>query len=176
MTSGLFLDFGTKTGFAIVSEGVLGRVGTWTLAKPKEITYFRKLRMNRRSDPRITVLWNRIAEVHAATPLTWLVWEDVEFCSTSFQCQLFASFRTVAWIFANHHDVKTECLPVGSLKKFATGSGKADKSVMAKALAKQDPRFVVDNGKLRDKLTKEALDDNAVDAIFLAKWGIQTLE
>lgn len=176
MTSGLFLDFGTNTGFAIVSEGVLGYVGKWVLSKPKEITYARKLRMHRRLDPRIPALWNQLAAVYCAGKFDWLVWEDVEFCSTSFQCQLWSSFRTTAWIFAQQHGINTECLPVGSLKKFATGSGKADKTGMILALARQDSRFSIDNGKLRDTLTDEVIDDNAVDAIFLAKWGMRTLE
>jgi hypothetical protein len=46
------------------------------------------------------------------------------------------------------------------LKKFATGSGGADKTGVERALRRQYPRANI-----------EGLDDNAIDAIWLLLWA-----
>lgn len=172
----LGIDLGTSTGFAVSVNGVLGQCGTWVLSKPKEIAYNRKLRMHRRLDPRIPALWGKIAQLNQENPLDYIIWEDVEFCSTSYQCQLWASFRTVAWIFAFQNGIQPDCVPVGTLKKFATGSGSGDKAAMAVALSKSDSRFKLVGGVIQDSLTLDFLTDDAVDAIWLAKWAREKIQ
>lgn len=161
----LAIDFGTSTGFALGYDGTT-YCGTWVLSKPKEITYARKLRLHRRLDPRIPALWERIRRIHRETPLEYLVWEDVEFCSTSYQCQLWASFRTVAWIFASQNNIQADCLAVGKLKLWATGSGAADKPAMAAAALRRWPELV--RGK--------NLGDDAIDALCLLQWARETIK
>jgi hypothetical protein len=63
----------------------------------------------------------------------------------------------LAFCHAKFHPV-----PVGTLKKFATGNGSADKESMKKAAK-------------RDNLDVRDLDDNAIDAYWLAKWGLANL-
>lgn len=165
----LGIDLGTKTGFALSSNGVLSKCGTWVLSKPKEITYARKLRLDRRADPRFLRLYDKLLNVHLASPLDYVIFEDVLFAVTVMQTQLWSSLRAAVWMLSRH-GVQIDCVPVGTLKKFATGSGAADKSAMATALVKNDPRFSLAGGIVRDSLTKELLTDDAVDAIWLTRW------
>jgi hypothetical protein len=57
-----------------------------------------------------------------------------------------------------------DCVPVSSLKLFATRYGGADKKLMSSALFKLHPEW---------KSAK--LDDNAIDAIWLHKWASHNL-
>lgn len=173
----LALDLGTKTGYAY--SGRDGKIicGTKTLAKPAAITHTRKLRMDRRGDPRFfTLLWWMKA-VHVEVALDWILFEDIQFSSTTMQTQLWTSFRSAVWLMSEY-GIGIECVPVGTLKKFATGSGAATKEAMARALYRADCRFQSEFGfgDIKDTFTGENLDDNAVDAIHLYRWGIQHLK
>lgn len=172
----LALDLGTKTGYA-VNDGPTTKVscGTWTLATPKEITAARKLRLDRRCDPRfLTLLW-KLKAVHAHTPLDYILFEDVQFSSTTMQTQLWTAFRSAVWCMTEL-GIQVDCVPVSTLKKFATGSGAADKEAMAKLLARQSSRFLYRRGfPVIDTLTGNDIDDNAVDAVHLYRWGLQHL-
>jgi hypothetical protein len=53
-----------------------------------------------------------------------------------------------------------DCVPVATLKKFATGHGGATKEMMATSLQKKLPG-----------LFEQKLDDNAIDAVWLFKWA-----
>lgn len=156
----LALDYGTKTGFAYgdIKQNHCTSFGTWTLAKPKEITIWGKDRLTRQCDPRIS----RLAGHLRAFPLTnFIVFEDVQFASSTYQVQLWASLRAAGWL-SFPHGFGWECVPVGALKKFATGSGSADKGQMESAL--------------RQKIVLPALtDDNAIDAIWIWRWAKENL-
>lgn len=163
----LALDLGTKTGYALSTEGTTF-AATWILSTPAAITQNRKLRLDRRCDPRVAVLWDALTSTHSRTPLDWLFFEDVQFATTTMQCQLWSSFRTVLWLFAHTRRVKIECCPVGTLKKFATGTGAATKGQMETAMSRSgywDPEI---QNFLK---TKSKLDDNGVDALHLLNWG-----
>lgn len=127
----LALDLGTTTGWATLIDGVEAS-GAWLLAKPKELKAQKLERKDRRNDLRITRLFRLIAGVHERTPLTWIWFEDVQFLSTQLQAQLWASLRAAVWL--NGHTVQIDCVPVGTLKKFATGHGNATKEMMIAAL------------------------------------------
>lgn len=179
----LALDLGTATGWAVGQDGKLIDCGTWKLATPKEIALAGKSRMSRRLDPRIPALWVHLVQAQFAGPaLDWVVFEDVQFSSTTMQTQLWASFRTVVWLFASmHHNVKTECLGVQKLKQFATGHGGATKEMMsAHLITGADPRFFLDAKSAMPQFHgpdgTKILDDNAVDAVHLLKWSMKTLK
>lgn len=154
------LDLATKTGFA-GNEGDYFVATTLNLGTPKEIKADRETRLNRRRDPRVVQLFEKLRYYKP----NLVIFEDVEFQSYTLQCQLWSSFRTAAWLAIP--DAHFECVPVGTLKKFATGHGGATKEMMAKALRTQYPEF------------KEAiwrgLDDNAIDAIWLWLWAKKNL-
>lgn len=150
----LALDLGTKTGVAW-NFGEMPGAATKTLATPKEVAQWRKERLDRRCDPRVTRLYSWLA---AADAPDIVVFEDVEFQTYTYQTQLWSAFRSALWL-AFHMRSLIECVPVTTLKKFATGSGQADKARMRKALFTRFPQ------------TRPDLDDNAVDALWILKWA-----
>ena len=155
----LALDLGTHTGFAR-NFGPLPWAGTWHLAKPQEVTEWHQKRLDRRCDPRISRLYAKLCNNIIEPDL--IVFEDVEFTTYTKQTQLWSALRTAIWIAFDRKAV-IECVPVTTLKKFATGSGAADKVGMKRALCKQYPGEA-DN-----------LDDNAIDAIWILKWAEKNL-
>jgi len=174
----LTLDLGTKTGWAYRNSGRSLQAGTWRLMSPKEVTAQGKLRGDRRLDQRIPRLYEKLSETRDRVGgLDWIVFEDVQFGSTTMQAHLWASFRTVIWLFASLSGIKTECLATGKLKVFAAGHGAATKDMMAAWLCKKCPNdFRHFDGATRRVDNNEVLDDNAVDAIHLLLWAEQTLK
>lgn len=147
----LALDLGTNTGYAY-NQGDEFFCGTWKLATPKEIKEWGKVRLTRRCDPRV----ERLAELIKNLPYPDLiVFEDVLFSSTTYACQLWASLRAAVWLSGAP---RIDCLPVQTLKIFATGRGNAKKQDMAKAALLA--------GKELPKL-----DDNGIDAYHLWRWA-----
>jgi len=174
----LSLDLGTKTGWAL-SPGSLAYVpaGTWVLESPTGMRYAKKLRMDRRLDPRVMALVNHLGEVHEKTPLDYIVFEDIRFASSQAQSHLWGSFRGALWAFAHLNEIQVDCLDTGKLKKSATGSGSADKPAMAAALVRGFPAlFAHEKGLVKCLRTGTLLDDNAVDAIHLLNWAQSVLK
>lgn len=150
----LGIDLGTHTGFAY-NRGATVSAGTWDLATDKEVRAWGKQRLNRRNDPRIKRLCDRVAGLGTFDAI---IFEDVQFTSTTYQAHLWAGLRSSIWLcgLCKHMD----CVAVGTLKLFATGNGAADKDRMAHYLAAKAPVF-----------GSYTLDDNAVDAAWLWVWG-----
>jgi hypothetical protein len=169
----LAIDIGTHCGWACSADAI--RAGTWTLCDAKEVKKQKALRMNRRCDIRIPRLWRHVAEIHGLTPLNWIFFEDVEFVRSTMQAHLWAGLRSVLWLFAEHNQIQIECIPVGTLKAFGSGYGAADKNLMARAAVSRYPDLLeVRDQKIVLKLNGAELDDNAIDAIHILKWGLQT--
>ena len=175
----LALDFGTTCGWAVGTTEQPGvfDCGSERLATSAQITEAGKTRMDRRRDPRIPRFhaWLVVHCVRYAPD--WIVFEDVQFSKTTQQTQLWASYRAVVWLFERCANI--ECCPVGTLKKFATGNGGADKDMMARMLIQTNPRFQWERRKkvneVKDTQTGNFLDDNAVDAVHLLNWARKTL-
>jgi hypothetical protein len=156
----LALDLGTHTGYCY--ETPLGlSSGTWTLAKAGEVTAWGKERIARRRDPRPGRLLEKIQVVNPQPDV--VVFEDVQFQTYTYQTQLWSSLRTAVWL-AFPESVVFECVPVGTLKKFATGYDKADKVLMARYLRLQHPAIY-----------SPKMDDNEVDAIWIHLWAKRNL-
>lgn len=171
----LALDLGTTLGYALEADNYPLSCGSIVLATPKEIKYQAKLRMDRRCDIRFTrlVRWIRLLCRHFHPE--WIVFEDVQFASTSIQAHLWATWRAAVWLMVEEFNIQPECCPVGTLKKFATGSGKAEKSDMARYLC-QNPRFKLFKDGVYDMVTNQKIDDNAVDALHLLNWAKSILK
>jgi len=156
----LAIDIGTNTGYAYNDEVRLQfPIGTWRLSTDAEIRQSGKTRMNRRRDPRVL----RFRDYLKSVP--WpdiIVFEDVQFASSTYQVQLWSALRATIWL--TFPDNFIDCVPVGTLKKFATGSGSATKPMMAAALQR----------RYRSMWTPH-LDDNAVDAAWLWLWAEKNL-
>lgn len=158
----LALDLGTDTGYAAGDTlSSTFTMGTWKLATVKEVREWGKQRLTRRRDPRPKRLCDKIVSLKWIPDL--IVFEDVQFASSTYQTQLWASLRTSIWTCFNDA-VNFDCVPVATLKKFATGNGAAKKEDMAAAFA-------------WEKITNDAgqYDDNAIDAYFVWKWAKQNL-
>lgn len=153
----LALDLGTHTGFAY-NRGTVFACGTWKLATPQEVTAWGKQRLTRTDDPRIERLCENMS---ISGVFDIVVFEDVQFASSVYAVQLWSSFRAAVWLCANV-STHIDCVPVGTLKKFATGNGTADKPMMSRALKQEHP----------EKWNKNLTDDE-VDAIWLHIWATQ---
>lgn len=176
----LALDLGTNTGWALSDRGEITS-GTWKLLTDKERDKQKKDGLDRCCDVRFARLKEKIL---ACWPLDVVVFEDVQFLSTQLQAQLWAGLRTV--VVLHFPQVRVLCLPVGTLKKFATGSGNATKEMMLAALVQKYPgRFRWGSHKGKNvpvKLPPPPLDpepvinllrvdDNEADAFHLLMWA-----
>lgn len=156
----LALDISSSTGYAF-NRGGLFQAGTWKLSTKTEVAAWGKVRLTRRKDPRIERLCKHVATLGQ---FDVLIWEDVTFQSTTWQTQLWSSLRTAVWLcgLAQHF----ECVPVQTLKKFATGKGGADKAGMSAALEREHPQLWARYGA----------DDDTVDAIWIHLWAQKNLQ
>ena len=97
-----------------------------------------------------------------------IVFEDVQFVRSQGEAQLWATLRTAIWVAIEGTAVAIFVVHVATLKKFATGNGRAKKPDMARALCQAEPQqFHLDgDGKVR-ATDGSLVDDNEVDAIWL---------
>lgn len=155
----LALDLGTHTGFAYRSPMGDLHAGTWDLATPKEVAAWGEVRLDRRCDPRVFRLIEKAAGYGIPD---FVVFEDVQFVQYTMQGQLWASLRAAVWLQYGRRQnriCRIECVPVTTLKKFATGHGGATKAMMSNHLKKRFP-----------EQWRACYDDNAIDALWLLKW------
>ena len=155
----LGLDLGSSTGYCY-NIGPAHHSGTITWAADKELKDMRKQRFDRRGDIRVIRFFSWLQRIPKV--IDHVVIEDVRFHTSLAQSQLWSSFRTAVWLA--FPATKIETLDVGALKKFATGSGAADKLKMKAYLEGIHPA-----------LYKTDLDDNAIDAIWLWVWAKRNL-
>jgi Holliday junction resolvasome RuvABC endonuclease subunit len=155
----LALDLGTDTGWAMNCGSIL-QAGTWNLASPAEIKQWGLDRMRRRRDPRVTRFFDTLRKVEADCHVDIVVFEDVQFSTYTAQTQLWSSFRSAVWL-AFREPIIIECVPVGTLKQFATGSFRATKEMMQRSLFRFAPRWK----------SATLLNDDAVDALWLWYWA-----
>lgn len=167
----LALDLGTKTGWALFRDGVRTS-GTWLLATEKELGNQRKRDKDRCCDLRFGRLQDYIKGVG---PIDWVYFEDVQFLSSQLQAQLWSGFRTVVSLM--YPMVQVRAVPVGTLKKFATGKGNSKKDEMGRALLKQT-QYTAPSAELFEKgiyvverETGRPVDDNEVDALHLLEFA-----
>lgn len=156
----LALDLGNHTGVAW-NNGERFHSLSKTWATPKTITFNHKHRLDRRQDPRLLRFFEYL-QIFSGEFIDIVVFEDVQFASSRMQAHLWASFRTAVWLAFPKTII--ECIPTGTLKKFATGNGGATKEQMEIALKRQHPtRWTM------------GLDDNAIDAVWLWLWAQKNL-
>ena len=155
----LALDLGSNTGFAYrFRECVIA--DTWEFPAKKKGADCCTV------DPRLLLFRNKLLSVIGALRPTHFVYEDVKFVRSQAQAHLWAGFRAVLWLVATDHKIPCLCVPVQTLKIFATGKGNSDKDAMALALHE-----AVLNKQVLLDLTVDKLDDNAVDAVHLLRWA-----
>lgn len=153
----LALDLGTTTGYAYGdSKANSPSFGHWRLGTAKEIKDWGQTRLTRRSDPRVFRLFLKAQNISPLPDL--IVFEDVQFQTFTYQTQLWASFRAAIW--CAFPTTVIDCVPVGTLKMFATGNGRADKKQMIDALL-----------KLSGQKTYSNITHDEADAVWLWYWA-----
>ncbi len=154
---------GTDTGIAFYDENGISATA-WKLATKEEIAAWGRSRTTRRGDPRVLRFFDALNKFVVQHSPDVIAFEDVTFQTYTLQTQLWSSFRAVVWLVANRAGKICECVPVSTLKKFATGHGGATKEMMAAALFKQHPDFKT-----------QKLNDDAIDAIWITLWAANRL-
>lgn len=157
----LALDLGSTTGFAY-GAGAVPVINSITWATDRELRDMRQQRGDRRGDIRVIRFFDFLTKTHECCKFDAVVIEDVQFHTSTAQTQLWSSFRTTVWLA--FPKTLIEAVPVGTLKKSATGSGAADKDLMSKCLKRYHPA-----------IWRADMDDNAVDAAWLWVWAKHNL-
>lgn len=172
MAKTLAVDLGTHTGWALIEGPEIIDSGTELLATEDELRRERKEGKERTLDIRF-VRFYHFLERQLSGGVTRIVFEDVIFAGSQAQTQLWASLRAAIWAIAWNSSIEVFCVPVATLKRFATGNGHADKIQMGEALSKAEPdRFQADPITRILQHGGRLIDDNEVDAIWLAHYAI----
>lgn len=119
----LALDLGTTTGFAIgEAKNVLS--GTWDL-KPS------------RGDGggmRFVKFRARLAELRKTMPFGAVFYEEVRKHRGTAAAHVYGGLQAVLTAWCEENNIPYEAVPVGTIKKYATGKGNADKEQMKEAV------------------------------------------
>ena len=166
----LTLDLGTRTGWTLMVGVEIVESGTELLATEEELQQQRRHGNERTSDIRFYRFLDFI-HLKKAAGIDRIVFEDVNFIRGQAQAQLWPSLRAAIWVRVQGSAIRVFCVPVKTLKFFATDNGNAEKSDMALALAKAEPVRYVRDLKTGTLLKNgRTVDDNEVDAIWLARF------
>lgn len=165
----LTIDLGTHVGWSILADGRIVQSGTLHLATDEELEEQRHRGAERTLDIRFTRLIEFLERI--GPDVDRIVFEDVTFSGSPMQNQLWASLRAAIWAMVRVTPIIINCVPVTTLKVFATGSTRADKLAMAKALASADPAYRLNEEMEIIRPDSQIIDDNEVDAIWLARYA-----
>ena len=145
----LALDLGTTTGWALRDR--TGRITSGSQSfKPQRFEGggMRYLRFGR---------W--ISEIQTSvSELQFLYFEEVRRHASTDAAHAYGGFLATLTAWCEHHGVSYQGVPVGTIKKHATGKGNASKDEMMAAM------------RARGYLPT---DDNQADALALLHWAIQ---
>jgi crossover junction endodeoxyribonuclease RuvC len=145
----LALDPATKTGWALGEDGKRVASGTWDLAPTSQRRFegggMRWLRLRRLLD-----------EVAGVPGL--VVFEEVRRHAGVDAAHAYGGALAEITAWCEAHSVPYQAVPVGQIKKFATGRGNADKPAMIEAA--------------RNRWGVEPVDDNEADAVALLHLAI----
>ncbi|MGA2751907.1 MAG: hypothetical protein ABSG59_24345, partial [Verrucomicrobiota bacterium] len=166
----LAVDLGTHTGWALMTGGKIIDSGTELLASDEELEQQREEAKERTSDMRFGRMLDFV-EGKVAAGVDRIVFEDVIFAGSQAQTQLWSSLRAAIWLAGRDAKVSIHCVAVATLKRFATGNGAARKPDLARALAVAEPgRYQLEPRSGLLWRNGQAMDDNEVDAIWLARY------
>jgi Holliday junction resolvasome RuvABC endonuclease subunit len=124
----LALDLGTKTGYALVNNGVVIS-GVWDLQGDRfEGGGMRFLRFSQ-----------YLTKVHTALhgDLPLIVFEEVRAHAGTDAAHIYGGFMATLTAWCEAHNIPYRGVPVGTIKKHATGKGNANKTEMVNAAIKQ---------------------------------------
>ncbi len=146
----LALDLGSHTGFALTPNSPKRSaliIGTWEFKNSRhEGGGSRYLRFRQ-----------KLLETHKSEPITRVFYEEVRRHAGTDASHVYGGLLGILTAFCEEFGIPYEGVPVGTIKKFWTGKGNADKAAMvAKAVERGHE---VDN-------------DNEADALALLQWAL----
>jgi len=150
MTTTLALDLGTTTGWAVRSSDGAITSGTMSFRPGRfEGGGMRFLRFKR---------WLAEIELLSGRP-TVIYFEEVRRHAGVDAAHVYGGFMGQLTAWCEHHGIPYQGVPVGTIKKHATGKGNAGKAAVIAAVRERgfDPT-----------------DDNEADAIALLLWAVET--
>ena len=138
----LSLDLGTKTGFAICGEDTAIISGVMEFKNNRyEGGGMRFVRFKK---------W--LTELKQGIDFDLVVFEEVRRHAGTDAAHVYGGFLAVLTAWCEHHEISYTATPVGTIKKFTTGMGNANKQAMIEAVRSWG---------------FEPIDDNEADAIAL---------
>lgn len=151
----LGLDLATKTGYSLLtSTGEHVASGVWNFkAKSGEderhglLAFRTQLSQIQKDHPQITAIF----------------FEKVDFCVAMLAYRKHCMLAAVLELFSLDSNLPLIPVAVGTLKKYATGNGRADKSEMIAAAKTAYPAIKFE-------------DDNHADSILIAHWGVHYVQ
>jgi Holliday junction resolvasome RuvABC endonuclease subunit len=144
----LTLDLGTTTGWAVASPGIISGRQSFAYNSRFEGGGMRFLRF---------VDW--LDKMYAARRFSRVAYEEVRFAATTDAAHVYGGFLGHLTAWCERAVVPYEAVPIGTIKKHATGKGNASKAQMIEA--------AVNRGHT-------PADDNEADALALMYWMIDT--
>lgn len=144
MTTILSLDLGTTTGWALLTNkeirsGSICFKDTPFDCKDSKYTKFRRWLVNTK----------------AHFNFEEIVYEAVASHKGSMAAQMYGGFKATLQMFGDQHEIPYSGVPVGTIKKFITGHGGANKKAVIDAVI---------------ALGHTPIDDNEADALALLYW------
>lgn len=144
----LAIDLGTTTGWALMAQGHINSGSKSFKPQRFEGGGMRYLRFKR---------W--LTEIKATVDTIEAVYfEEVRRHMGVDAAHAYGGFLATLTAWCEHHQIPYSGVPVGTIKKFATGRGNASKNEMIKAAWKLTEVFPV--------------DDNEADAIHLLRYAL----
>lgn len=93
-----------------------------------------------------------------AEPLTAVVFEEVRSHAGTTAAHVYGGFLAHLTAWAEHHHIPYQGVPVGTIKRHATGKGNASKEEVMEAMRRKG---------------HHPADDNAADALALLHWALE---
>jgi len=151
MTNILALDLGTTTGVAIAAIAANGAIDSYS--KNFKATRFQS------ADRRFFNFRNHLSEIqdNLILGLDVVYFEEVRRHIGTDAAHCYGGFKAALTMFCEDNKIPYQGVPVGTIKKFITGKGNANKQAVIKAV--QD-------------LGYNPSDDNEADAIALLKYAL----
>jgi Holliday junction resolvasome RuvABC endonuclease subunit len=150
-TTILALDLGTQTGWALASRDGSITSGSQSF-KPQRFEGggMRFLRFKR---------W--LSDVYTAATIHAVYFEEVRRHAGVDAAHAYGGFLAHLTAWCEHHNIPYQGVPVGTIKKHATGKGNAGKDDMVAAACRRG---------------HSPTDDNEADALAILHWAIETQE
>lgn len=149
----LALDLGTKCGYALETPSGSIVSGVWNLTPSKFDSY----------GQRFVAFKQALTRKHAIWPLAKIYYEEVRAHMAVDAAHVYGGMMATLQTFCLENKIEYQGVPVGTIKRHATGKGNSKKPEMIKAAVRLYSSINV-------------VDDNHADALCILNWaGNQTL-